>query len=182
MGVCSRYFERASKCDEWQEHYAGTITKVNGDGTYGVTFEDGDSRRFMQTSQLKLPDGPTSVDTRADTGVAGVPMVAAVAMVAVEVAPRLASSVLAVCSATLNRGHAAAHSRCHAPSQPRAAQARRSTLQLEAAPSRSATPSWHRISCSAQVRCTCGVHAVHTRCTCGVRAVHMRCTCGANQQ
>jgi WD40 repeat protein len=63
-----------AKCDEWQEHYAGTITKVNGDGTYGVTFEDGDSRRFMQTSQLKLPDGPTSVDTRADTGVTGVPI------------------------------------------------------------------------------------------------------------
>jgi hypothetical protein len=56
------------KCDEWQEHYAGTITKVNRDGTYGVTFEDGDSRPFMQASQLMLPDGSTSADRGANTG------------------------------------------------------------------------------------------------------------------
>lgn len=80
-------------------------------------------------------------------GAAGVVGVAAAVMVAA-VAPRLASAVLAVCSATLKLGQAAAHSRCHAPSQPRAAQARWRARQLEAALSRSATPSWHRISCS----------------------------------
>lgn len=45
------------KCDEWQEFYAGTVTKVNRDGTYGVTFEDGDCRPFMQAAQLKVLPG-----------------------------------------------------------------------------------------------------------------------------
>ena len=80
-------------------------------------------------------------------GAAGVVGVAAAAMVAV-VAPRLARCVLAECSAALRLGQAAAHSRCHAPSQPRAAQTRWSARQLEAARSRSTTPSWQRISCN----------------------------------
>ena len=40
-------------CDEWKQYYNGTITNLNSDGTYNITFDDGEQKTNVTKNQLK---------------------------------------------------------------------------------------------------------------------------------
>merc|ERR1712166_600862 len=37
----------------WVIHFPGKITKVNSDGTFGVTFEDGENKNYVEEREIK---------------------------------------------------------------------------------------------------------------------------------
>ena len=42
-----------AKCDGWPRYYKGRITNVNSDGSYGITFEDGERKRAVEKNKIK---------------------------------------------------------------------------------------------------------------------------------
>merc|ERR1712166_895093 len=42
-----------AKCTGWVIHFPGKITKVNSDGTFGVTFEDGENKNYVEEREIK---------------------------------------------------------------------------------------------------------------------------------
>ena len=54
-----------AKCTGWNRHFGGKITKVNSDGTFGVTFEDGEKKKYVEEREIKgNPGGDDDEDVR----------------------------------------------------------------------------------------------------------------------
>ena len=47
------FFLVQAKCDRWQRYYKGKITNVNSDGSYDITFEDGDKKDGVDKSLIR---------------------------------------------------------------------------------------------------------------------------------
>ena len=42
-----------AKCQGWDDFFSGTVTKVKDDGTYDITFEDGEKRKSVREKEIK---------------------------------------------------------------------------------------------------------------------------------
>ena len=49
--ICNDRVE--AKCAGWAKYFAGTVTKVNEDGTYDIAFDDGEKKSGVQLSEIK---------------------------------------------------------------------------------------------------------------------------------
>ena len=57
-----------AKCKGWTKHYPGTIKRDNGDGTYDIEFDDGETKRDVPRAQVEAVDtGRTTGDRDRDT-------------------------------------------------------------------------------------------------------------------
>ena len=43
-----------AKCDGWTRYFKGKITNVNSDGSYDITFEDGERKRGVEKNKIKV--------------------------------------------------------------------------------------------------------------------------------
>ena len=51
-----------AKCSNWTKWFSGNITQVNSDGTYNISFEDGDKVKNMNPEQIRFPaEAPAAI-------------------------------------------------------------------------------------------------------------------------
>ena len=52
-----------AKCSGWTKYFSGEIMKVNSDGTYRITFDDGETQKYVSEDQIKDSPAVNSDDS-----------------------------------------------------------------------------------------------------------------------